>query len=101
MKENIIPQLSPYLFWDYHRDRINLDTDRKLILERVFSRGTENDERLVYRYYGKEEIKRTVVEIKYFDIKVLNYLSVILDIPRENFKCYEKSLSPNPFGICW
>jgi len=100
MKENILPQLSPYLFWDCHQDRVDPDADRKLILERVFSRGTENDERLVYGYYGKEEIKRTVVEIKYLDIKVLNYLSVMLDIPREKFKCYEKSLSPNPFGIC-
>lgn len=99
MKENISLKLSSYLFWDCHRDRVDPDADKKLILERVFTRGTEDDERLVYRYYGKEEIKRTVVEIKYLDIKVLNYLSVMLNIPREKFKCYEKSLSPNPFGI--
>ena len=99
MKENILLQLSPYLFWDYNRNRLDPDINKKLVLERVFTRGTENDERLVYCYYGKEVIKNTVVEIKYLDIKVLNYLSVMLNIPREKFKCYEKSLSPNPFGI--
>jgi hypothetical protein len=31
--------------------------DRKLILERVFTRGTENDEREIFNYYGKETIK--------------------------------------------
>jgi hypothetical protein len=73
--------------------------DRNLVLERVFTRGTENDEREVFRYYGKELIKNSVPNIKYLDKKTLNYLSIILNIPKETFKCYKRSLSETPFGI--
>jgi len=43
--------------------------------------------------------KQTVPNIKYLDKKSLNYLSIILNIPKENFKCCKKALSESPFGI--
>ena len=92
-------KLSQYLFWDADISMIDPNTDRKMILERVFSRGTEKDEKEIFSYYGKEVIKNTVLDIKYFDRKTLNYLSIILNVPKENFKCYKKSLSESPFGI--
>jgi len=73
--------------------------DKSLILERVFARGTENDEKKIFNYYGKETILTTILDIKYFDKKTLNYLSIIFGIPKENFKCYRKSLLESPFGI--
>jgi len=96
---NILQRLSKPLFWDYDASRLDPDADIRLILERVFTRGTEADEREVFGCYGRERIRQAVTEIKYLDKKSLNYLSVILDIPKENFKCCEKALSENPFGI--
>ena len=98
-KNNILFKLSEYLFWDYDITKLNPDVDKKIILERVFTRGTENDEREVFNYYGKEIIKNTVLDIKYLDKKTLNYLSIILNISKEKFKCYKKSLLETPFGI--
>jgi len=91
--------LSQYLFWDYNTSLLDPNIDKKLILERVFTRGTENDEKEVFNYYGKEIIKNTILDVKYFDKKTLNYLSLILGISKENFKCYKKSLLENPYGI--
>jgi len=99
MKNNILPKLSKHLFWDCDIVRLDPDVDKKLILERVFSRGTENDEITVFNYYGMDVIKDTVLDIKYFDKKTLNYLSVVFNIPKEEFKCYKRSLSESPFGI--
>jgi len=96
---NILTKLSKHLFWDYDADRLDPNADRCLILERVFTRGTENDEREVFGYYGLDLIRQAVIDIKYLDKKSLNYLSVVLNIPKENFKCCEKALSGNPFGI--
>jgi hypothetical protein len=81
-------KLSKYLFWDYDVDALDPHADIKLILERVFSRGTEGDERAVFRYYGNDAIRRAVTDIKCLDKKTLNYLSVIFNISKENFKCY-------------
>ena len=75
------------------------DIDIKLILERVFTRGTENDEKAIFNYYGKETIKNTVLDIKYFDKKTLNYLSIFFGVSKEHFRCYKKSLLESPFGI--
>ena len=96
---NLIENLSKYLFWDYNASMLDPNMDKTLILERVFTRGTENDEKEVFSYYGKNGIKDAILDVKYIDKKTLNYLSIILDIPKENFKCYKKSLSENPFGI--
>ena len=91
--------LSQYLFWDCNVEMLDPDIDKKLILERVFTRGTENDEKEIFNYYGKETIKNAVLDIKYLDKKTLNYLSIVFNIPKEEFKCYKHSQSKNPFGI--
>ena len=97
--KNFIYNLSKYLFWDFNANMLDPNMDKTLILERVFTRGTENDEKEVFKFYGIDIIKDAVLNIKYIDKKTLNYLSVMLDIPKESFKCYKRSLSKNPFGI--
>ncbi|MDR3161680.1 MAG: hypothetical protein LBU28_08715 [Spirochaetaceae bacterium] len=97
---NLLPKLSKFLFWDYNTDTLDPDIDKRIILERVFTRGTEQDEREVFKYYGKAALKDTVVYITHLDKKALNYLSIIFNIPKEQFKCYKRTLSEKPFGIC-
>jgi hypothetical protein len=99
MKDNVLSKLSQYLFWDCNINSLDPNVDRNLILERVFSRGTENDEREALIYYGINRIKHTILDINYLDKKTLNYLSIAFSIPKEEFKCYKHSLSGNPFGI--
>ena len=99
LKKPLLSKLSEYLFWDCNADQLDPYIDINMVLERVFSRGTENDEREIFVFYGKNFIKKNIVNIKYLDIKTLNYLSIILDIPKEEFACYKRSLSGNPFGI--
>ena len=98
-KSSFILSLSKHLFWDYNANMLDPNADKTLILERVFTRGTENDEKEVFKYYGKNIITDTILNVKYIDKKTLNYLSIILGVPKENFKCYKKSLLENPFGI--
>jgi hypothetical protein len=93
------PSLSKALFWDCDRDKLDYDTNKRFILERVFTRGLESDELEVFRYYGVKVIKTEVTKINYLDKRTLNYLSFILKIPPRRFKCYKKSVSQNPFGM--
>jgi len=43
-----LSRLSKYLFWDYNIETLNPKKDINLILERVFTQGTENDEKEVF-----------------------------------------------------
>jgi hypothetical protein len=99
MEDNFLSKLSGYLFWEYNIEKLDPNIDINLVLERVFTRGTENDEKEVFSYYGRNKIKNAILNIKYLDKKTLNYLSIILCIPREDFRCYKHSLSESPFGI--
>ena len=97
--QKLLPKLSKHLFWDCDIAVLNEESDKKFILERVFTRGTEKDEKNVFSYYEKKDIKNTVIEIHNLDKKTLNYLSVILEIPKKVFKCYKRSLLATPFGV--
>jgi len=95
----LLENLSKHLFWDYDIAKLNEKSDKKFILERVFTRGFEKDEKLVFSHYGEKVIRNTVVSIRNLDKKTLNYLSVIFNIPKKEFKCYKQTLSANPFWI--
>ena len=99
LADSFLHRLSQYLFWDCNVNMLDPYIDKEMILERVFSQGTEEDEKEVFKFYGKDEIKNSVLDVKYFDKKTLNYLSIVLNIPKENFKCYKKSQLESPFGI--
>ena len=89
MKNENIYKLSSYLFWDRNINQLDLFEDKELILERVFTRGMEKDERLVFSLYDVELIKDIILNIKNLDKKTLNYLSIIFQIPKEKFRCYK------------
>jgi hypothetical protein len=98
--QSFLSTLSRHLFWDCDVSLLDPHADRRMVLERVFSRGTESDERAVFGYYGRDAIKEAAPGIKYLDKKTLNYLSLILGIPKEDFKCCRRAQSSDPFGIC-
>jgi hypothetical protein len=83
------PHFSRYLFWDVERSGFDFDQNRLLMIERVCSRGLENDWREMIRYYGWETVKQEVVRIGWLDGRTLSFLSCIFDIPKERFKCYK------------
>ena len=89
MTNEVINELSSYLFWDRDIHKLDLINDKELILERVFSRGMENDEKQVFAMYDIEVIKETVLNLRNLDKKTLNYLSIIFRIPKEKFRCYK------------
>jgi hypothetical protein len=93
------PEFSPVLFWDTNIETIDYDREIRFVLERVFERGIENDEKEALRYYGINKIKKTALKIGYLNKPTLAYLSAVLNIPERRFKCYKKTQSVNPFGI--
>jgi hypothetical protein len=99
VNSGFLSQLSQYLFWDCNVNMLNPDNDKKMIMERVFTRGTEKDEMAIFTYYGKYVIKDCILDIKHFDKKTLNYLSIIFNIPKDKFRCYKQILLETPFGI--
>jgi len=73
------------LFWDVPVSALNLDKNRRLILERVFSRGNIEEFKSVNLYYTREEIRETVKKIDYLDNKTLHFIAKTYQIKFAEF----------------
>jgi hypothetical protein len=97
-KSNFINELDNLYFWDVDISKIDPHESRRLIIERVFSLfGKVEDIRAIIDYYGAEEVAKQLAGLPYLDPKTLSFASVILDKPKEEFRCYTKKPSPHKF----
>ena len=84
------PFLSKYLFWDIDPETVDFDKNAKFVIEKVVSKGQLEDWLEIKKFYGLERIKQECITIKSLSPRVHNFLSLILEIPKENFRCYTK-----------
>lgn len=81
-------RLRKSLFWDVKPGEIEPERNRRMILERVFSRGNLHEFRAIQDLYSEDEIKSTIVQIGTLDKKTHTFLSKNYCIPISDFKCY-------------
>lgn len=94
------PKLSRSLFWDTNPDTVNFDKSARYVIEKVVTRGQFEDWQEIKRYYGLETIKQQVVRSRDLDPRTLNFLSNLLDIPKEKFR-YHKLMQLYPDTYPW
>ncbi len=85
--------LRPALFWDVDFNDLDVDRAVRLVIERICSEGNLDEFFSLFEYYGRDLIADKVIEAGYFDNKTLNYLSLVLSLPKTKFKCYMKKQS--------
>jgi len=82
------PVFSKRCFWEQDYTKLNFDTGKKYIITRVISYGSQDDYIELFRYYGWDVIKEEVVKINYLNQKILNFLSILFEINKKEFKAY-------------
>lgn len=88
-------QLSKVLFWDTDYTKVDWENRAQYVITKVVSFGTLEDWNQIKAYYGLDRIKEEMIQVRSLDPKSLNFLSVIFDIPREQFRSYTwKQSSP-------
>lgn len=50
------PDISRHLLWEYDLETFDYDRSKRVVIERVIERGTLDDWREIYRYFGEEQI---------------------------------------------
>jgi hypothetical protein len=94
----VTPSFSKTAFWDVAFERLDYEKSSLFIMQKVFNYGTWSDQVAVLRYYGKERVKNEIVNASYLRQPVLSFLSAILNIPKNEFKCYiNQQLNPIPW----
>jgi hypothetical protein len=89
MSEKInITNLSPHLFWDVNRDRLDLEKNKELIIQRTLDYGLMSDWRMIREYYGIDKIAKTAMTIRDLDTRSASFVAILSGIPIEKFLCY-------------
>ncbi len=88
--------LSPHLFWDVDKNLLDFETDKKLIIQRVLQYGLLNDWNIIFTYYGISEIANTAKTLKDLDRKSISFISLLSNLPKEEFLCYTIKQSTLP-----
>jgi hypothetical protein len=83
------------LFWDINQDELDLERNRRLIIERVFSLGTLQELRFILKFYNRDTIREELMKVGYLDPKTFNFAVHFLKIPKKQMRCYiRKQLHP-------
>jgi hypothetical protein len=82
-------KLRPSLFWDVNVETIDLQKHRASVIERITSRGRLDEFRAMLRFYGRETVKRDLLNTRYLDKVTLAFCSTIFDVPVTEFRCYK------------
>jgi len=87
--------LPKQLFWDVDFKNLDYDKRKVFVIGRVLNYGMWEDIREVFERYGEKEVKKCIVKETDLTERSQNFWSKILNIPKENFRCYIRRQS-NP-----
>jgi hypothetical protein len=92
-KNNLIQEISRSIFWDVKTENLDYDRNKEYIIERVYTRGNQEDEILLWKIYSYYTLKKIIPYLDGLDDITISYLSIIFNIKKEKFTCYGKKLS--------
>jgi len=88
MKEKERPIFSKRCFWEQDYTKLDFNEGKRYIIARVVSFGSQDDHVELFNYYGWNTIKEEVLQIRYLNSKILNFLSILFEVDITKFRAY-------------
>ena len=96
-----IKDLSAHLFWDVDREKMDIETSKNLIVQRVLELGMLEDWKVLVHMYGLKGIEEVALQLRSFDDMTLSFLCAIFNREKEDFRCYRlRQSAPNFWSYC-
>ncbi len=91
-----VRHLSGRIFWDTPIENIHWFDHRGFIIERVMRYGRFEDWELIKKWYGRDTMRAAVVQLRDLDDFSIAFLSLVLSVKKEDFRCYiERQSQPS------
>ena len=90
IKNEILKQLSPHLFWDIDLAKLDWIKHKILITERVIERGSFKNFLLLEQQYGRKELTEIIKQLSYLHPKDIALVITYFNILPKELKCYSK-----------
>ncbi len=86
----LLQEINKTYFWDIDLEELDLEKSKRLIIERVINLGNLREIQFIKKQYGLTVLTETLCNLNYIDPKTLNFISLLLNIPKTKFKCYTR-----------
>ena len=86
----LLQEINKTYFWDIDSEKLDTEKSKRLIIERVFNLGNLREIQLIKNHYGTDVLTETLCNLNYIDPKTLNFISLLLNIPKTKFNCYTR-----------
>ena len=83
-----LDRLSAFLFWDTDRAAVDVNRHGAFIITRVMDRGSSEDVRATWAFYGPDRIREALVAAPALDKKTISFFANQFDLPCEAFRAY-------------
>ena len=84
---------SENLFWDADPVDLDMQRNKKYVVQRALERGTISDILQMFHLYGIGDVIATAKSLRSLEPKALSFIACLADEPRENFRCYTSKQS--------
>ncbi len=91
--EKAVHTFSRNLFWDADPAGIDLQRNKRYVVQRVLERGTVEDMRSAFHIYGLDDVIATAKTLRTLEPKALSFIACVANEPRGNFRCYTRKQS--------
>ena len=81
-------KIPPYLLWSFDKNKICPIRMYKTIIEQVLERGSIKDIAEIISFYGLDKVQDVALHIKVLNPKRVNLMSLIWNIPVDQFKAW-------------
>jgi hypothetical protein len=85
--------MNPSLFWNNNIDLLDYRYNCNLIIERVVWFGEKSDDEILFKIYTLHKIKKRIKKLYIYNDSRIDYFSKILNLKKEDFRCYGKTPS--------
>lgn len=81
--------LRPNLFWDVDIEKIDLQSHKASVIERIVTRGRWEEFKALLQFYGTSEVKKAVINARWLDQRTLAFCSAFFETPKDEFRCFK------------
>lgn len=81
------------LFWDIDTNNLDVNTHKKLIIERVLSYGNMDELKFILNQYNTNTIKEAIKKIGYLDPKTYHFVLSYFNLSKDQLRCYTRRQS--------
>ena len=85
------------ILWDVDLEKIDLEKDKKLIIERILKYGVSEQVAWLLGNYSEKSIVEVVKKSRNIDRKTANYWALRFHIPKEEILCLKRQLMQECF----